>query len=108
MVAEIPFSARVKIDSAEEVFVHVADARINIPSAVVTGFAVRQDQVLPVSFKVLSKIGETTPHAGCIIAELSEGTLIAVGVGQVDRSIKVFPVPLSERNKEKIRKLKLK
>ena len=59
-------------------------------------------------FKVLVKEGELSPYVGCAIAELSHGNLIGLTVSQVDRSLKLINIPLSDRNKKKIHLHKLR
>ena len=59
-------------------------------------------------FKILIKEGELKPYVGCAIAELSQGNLIGFTVSQIDRVLKLINIPLSDRNREKIKLIKLK
>ncbi len=98
----------VNIEFAEELFLKTDDQNVLLKTALMIGPAMRVDAPLSLNFRVLVRQGEKIPIAGCAITELSNGTLVAIGLGQVNRSVKFAPVPLSIRNQNKIRELKLK
>lgn len=102
-----PEYINVNVKLPEGVFLKIDGQNLLLKTALMIGPAIRVDSPLPLNFRVMVKQGEETPIAGCAITELSNGTLIAIGLGQ-DRSVKFAPVPLSIRNQNKIRELKLK
>jgi hypothetical protein len=98
----------VNVELPEEIFLKTDDQNILLKTALMIGPAMRVDAPLSLNFRVLVRQGEKIPIAGCAITELSNGTLVAIGLGQIDRSVKFVPVPLSIRNRNRIRELKLK
>lgn len=59
-------------------------------------------------FKILKKLGDDNPFAGCAITEISIGNLIGLTVSNSNRSIKLINIPISDRNKDKILKHRIK
>jgi len=102
-----PENISMDIELPEGVFLKADNQNVLLKTALMIGPAIRVDAPLSLTFRVLVKQGETTPVAGCAITELSNGTLVAIGLGQIDRSVKFAPIPLSIRNQNKIRDLKL-
>ena len=76
--------------------------------ALVEGKVVWIEHNLSPEFKILVKDGELKPYVGCAIVEMLGGNLGGITVSQVDRNVNFINIPVSERNKEKIRKLQLK
>jgi hypothetical protein len=91
-----------------ELFVDTSDGRVRLKDAFIDGQAARLDKKLDVQFKLLTKLGEAAPVSGCAIAEIVTGDLVAIVLGQANRSVDSFQISLSARNREKIRLLKLK
>jgi membrane fusion protein (multidrug efflux system) len=56
----------------------------------------------------LLKHGETEPYVGCAVFQMSNGILAGVTVERVSRSLKFVKVPVSEHNKKKIYRHRLK
>jgi hypothetical protein len=63
---------------------------------------------MPTYYKVLKKIGEEKPYAGCMVAELGTWGLIGISVSKNDRDFRIIHVPISDRNKNKIFKQKIR
>jgi hypothetical protein len=103
-----PQNINVNVELPEGIFLKTDDQNLLLKTALMIGPAIRVDAPLSLNFRILVREGEETPVAGCAITELANGTLLAVGLGQVDRSVKFAPVPLSIRNQNKIQELKLK
>ncbi len=76
--------------------------------ASVEGKVVWIERNLSPEFKILVKDGELKPYAGCAIVEMAGGNLGGITVSQVDRNINWISIPVSDRNKKKIQKLRLK
>ncbi|SRR6266508_842132 len=103
-----PETIGVNLDLSEEIFINIDSEQMRLKNALLIGPAMRVDLDLSLKFKILVERGKLIPIAGSAIAELTNGVLIAIAIGHADRSIKFVPVPLSIRNQEKIRMLKLK
>jgi hypothetical protein len=67
----------------------------------------KESKILP-EFKILIKDGETKPYVGCAIAEHPNGNLLGFTVSQFDRDLKLVNIIVSDRNREKIRDIKVK
>jgi hypothetical protein len=78
-----------------------------VPTVVDGKVICKKYNLLP-EYKMLVKDGELKPYVGCAIVEMPGGNLGGITVSQVDRNINWINIPVSERNKEKIRKLQLK
>ncbi|WP_421888971.1 hypothetical protein [Marinoscillum sp.] len=61
-----------------------------------------------VEFKVLSKLEDDSFDAGAAIMEFSSGNLFCISTSNMDMSMKVFAIPVSDRVKQKIHQLKIK
>jgi hypothetical protein len=88
--------------------VELEGSKLALHTALIQGNVKWTERSMPPEFKVLTKEGELVPHVGCAIAEFSDGSLRGITVSQVDRPVKFINIPLSERNREKIRLLRLK
>lgn len=89
-------------------YVELKDSKLYLKQALLQGKVTWKEQIILPEFKVLIKVGESTPYVGCAIAELSQGNLIGITVSQVDRAIKLINITLSDRNQKKIQLLKLR
>jgi len=103
-----PEPISVNVQLPEDVYVEIGNESMRVTDALFTGPAMRVDSALSLNFKVLLEYGQTAPIAGCTIAELANGTLVAMAVANLNRSIKLVPIPLSIRNQDKVRLLKLR
>jgi hypothetical protein len=86
--------------------VELKDSKLYLKQALLQGKVMWKEQTILPEFKVLIKVGESTPYVGCAIAELAQGNLIGFTVSQVDRDIKL--INISDRNQKKIQLLKLR
>jgi hypothetical protein len=91
-----------------EIYVELKDVKLQLKEALIIGQVVKVGSDLSPVFKVLMKVGESKPHVGCAIAEIFNGGLIGITVSQVDRSVKLIHIPLSDRNRKKIQMQRLK
>jgi hypothetical protein len=89
-------------------YLDLKDSKIYLKQALLQGKVKWNECSISPEFKILIKEGELKPYVGCAIAELSQGNLVGFTVSQVDRSLKLINIPLSDRNQEKIKLLKLK
>jgi len=90
------------------IYVDLKDSKLYLKQALLQGKVKWNERNISPEFKILIKEGESKPYVGCAIAELSQGNLVGFTVSQVDRSLKLINIPLSDRNREKIKLLKLK
>lgn len=65
-------------------------------------------QVHRPQFKVLVKDGERTPFIKCAITEFSQGDLIGFTISSTDRTVHMIKIPVSDRNREKIYRQRLR
>jgi hypothetical protein len=72
-----------------------------------TGVIKRANENVPTVPKALFKLGDQTPIAGCHVSEFSNFGLVALMV-TADRRLEVGLVPISDRNKQKIYRQKLR
>ena len=89
-------------------YLDIKGEKLHLKEALIQGNVKWDEKTLWPDFKVLIKEGELSPYVGCAIAELSDGNLIGFTVSHADRSLKLINIPLSDRNREKIRLLRLR
>ncbi len=92
----------------KDVYVDLKDSKLYLKEALLQGKVKWNEHNISPEFKVLIKEGETKPYVGCAIAELSKGNLVGFTVSQFDRSMELINISLNDRNREKIRSIKLK
>ena len=95
-------------DDLNNIYIDLEGSKKQIKQALVKGNVVWKENNLSPEYKILVKEGELKPYVGCAITEMPQGNLIGLTVSQVDRNFNFINIPVSERNKEKIRKLQLK
>ena len=96
------------IKGIDGIYVKLKDSKLYLKQALLQGKVKWNERSISPEFKILVKEGELKPYVGCAIAELSQGNLVGITASQMDRNIKFINIPLSERNREKIRLIKLK
>jgi hypothetical protein len=79
-----------------------------IDGAFVRGAIVCRTSTTKLDFRILVEEGEDVPFAGCGIAELPMGNLVALSTNSVTRAVHVLNVPLTNRLKKQIRLQKVK
>lgn len=90
------------------IYVDLKDSKLYLKQALLQGKVKWDERSISPEFKVLIKEGELEPYVGCAIAELPQGNLIGFTVSQIDRALKLINIPVSERNREKIKLIKLR
>ena len=90
------------------IYVDLKDSKLYLKQALLQGKVKWNERSISPEFKILIKEGELKPYVGCAIAELYQGNLVGFTVSQVDRAMKLINIPLNDRNREKIKLLKLK
>lgn len=91
-----------------DIYIVIGGIQKQLKQAWVKGKVIwKENNILP-EFKILVKEGELKPYVGCAIAEMPQGNLIGFTVSQVDRSFNMINIPISDRNKNKIHKMRLK
>ncbi|MBA7680122.1 hypothetical protein ES703_88430 [subsurface metagenome] len=96
------------LERIDGIYVDLKDSKLYLKQALLQGKVKWNERSISPEFKILIKEGELKPYVGCAIAELSQGNLVGFTVSQVDRSLKLINIPLSVRNREKIKLIKLK
>ncbi len=96
------------INDLGNLYINLEGSKIPLKQALVKGVVVWQEQKLLPVYKAIIRVGESKPYVGCAIMETPQGDLVGFPVSRVDRNINLINIPVSERNKEKIRKLRLK
>ena len=73
-----------------------------IDAAFVTGAIACRTSTTKLDFRVLVEEGDDVPFAGCGIAVLPKGNLVALSTSHVTKTVNVLNVPLTERLKTQI------
>jgi hypothetical protein len=110
-----PFPAPSAYEFPAEIIVRFSDvpyiendhARLDISEIRFTGVIKRANENVPTVPKALFKLDDQTPIAGCHVSEFSNFGLVALMV-TADRRLEVGLVPISDRNKQKIYRQKLR
>lgn len=89
-------------------FVDCGASKFKLKSLRYRGRLVWAEHSKPTFYKVLKRLGDEKPYAGCMVAELDEWGLMGVSVSQHDRTLRFIRVSLSDRNRNSITKQKLK
>src|SRR5262249_6396609 len=74
--------------------------------ALITGALTKVCTERNVEMKALVRDGERWPYAACLLAELSDGHLFGVTIGQ--QSVNLITISLSLRNQQVLRRLRLR
>ena len=74
----------------------------------VEGKVVWKEHTFSPEFEILVRDSELKPYVGSAITEIIGGNLMGITVSNVDRNINFINIPVSDRNKEKIQRLRLK
>jgi hypothetical protein len=99
-------NANVNISDAP--YVKAPSGIIYLREALFTGQMKWFETQRPTHYKVLKKLGEQKPYAGCMVAELGNLGLLGLTVSNTDRNLRFIRVPISDRNKSKIFKQKIR
>ncbi len=73
-----------------------------IDAALVTGAIACRTSTTKLDFRILVEEGDDVPFAGCGIAVLPKGNLVALSTTHVTKTVNVLNVPLTERLKRQI------
>lgn len=57
--------------------------------------------------KILTKIDDPSCDSGAVIHELPDGTLVCFVTSNIDRSLRLLTIPISDRNRKKINQIRL-
>jgi hypothetical protein len=92
----------------DEPFMLVNGNFYQIKNVRITGTIRKKIICLKNDFKILTKDGDDSIRVGCIITELTSGTLVGLTASKYDRAIKFINIPVSDRLKNKIFRQKIK
>ena len=79
-----------------------------IDGAFVTGAIACRTSTTKLDFRILVEEGDDVPFAGCGIAELPMGNLVALSTNNLTKAVNVLNVPLTDRLKTQIRLQKVR
>ena len=79
-----------------------------IDAAFVTGAIVCRTSTTKLDFRILVEDGDDVPFAGCGIAVLPKGNLVALSISNIAKTVNVLNVPLTDRLKKQIRLQKIR
>jgi hypothetical protein len=79
-----------------------ADNSFAVDGALVTGAIACRTSTTKLDFRVLVEEGDDVPFAGCGIAVLPQGNLVALSTSNIAKTVNVLNVPLTDRLKEQI------
>ncbi len=94
--------ARVAVQVADAPFVRAGDRRIIVKELVYEGGVRWREELGETKYKVLQRIGDARPLAGCCVFEVPGWGLCGLMVSNADRDIRFVHVPVMERNRRKI------
>jgi hypothetical protein len=103
-----PFAVKKGYNIVEDTYMKINDKLWRVREAVISGHLVWRETVQKLDFKMLIKEGEAQPYIGCAVAELSNGDLVGFSASTFDRNLHLIRVLVSERNKSKLHRIKLK
>ena len=95
------------LNITNDCFVNCGTSDFHLKNLLYTGQLVWTKTEKPTHYKVLKRLNDEKPYAGCMIAELGEWGLIGLSVSQLDRKLRLIHVPLSDRNRKLIYRQKL-
>jgi hypothetical protein len=79
-----------------------------VDAAFVTGAIACRTSTTKLDFRILVEEGDNVPFAGCGIAVLPKGNLVALSTRNVTKTVNVLNVPLTDRLKKQIRLKKVR
>ena len=79
-----------------------------IDTAFVTGAIACRTSTTKLDFRILVEEGDDVPFAGCGIAALPKGKLVALSTSNIAKTVNVLNVPLTDRLKKQIRLQKIR
>lgn len=103
---EIPITLTKLINN---VHVILPDAnKVELKGLVISGVVSKVSKHITPKLKILSKLGDPSSNVGGAICELSNGMLFCLTTSDVDRSLKLLPISLTDRLRNKINNIKIK
>lgn len=106
--AQAPSNVNVTLNISDTPYVKAPSGKLIIGQALFTGQVGWTETQKPTHYKVLKRLGDEKPFAGCMVAELGTLGLMGLMVSNSDRTIRWIHVPISDRNKNKIFKQKIR
>lgn len=94
--------ARVTVQISDRPFVKSEDRRIVLEELVFEGGVRWREEARETKYKVLVRLGDERPLAGCCIFEPPGWGLCGLVVSNTNRDIRFMHVPVAERNRRKI------
>jgi hypothetical protein len=99
-------SFTIRVDDSP--LVTLAGGELPLDGAILTGSIRRTVTEKMSDYRMLIREGDTVPIALCAVTEMRSGDLFGVSLISAPRSINMLRVPISDRNKEKILRHRLK
>ncbi|HXI69136.1 MAG TPA: hypothetical protein VNN22_02140 [Verrucomicrobiae bacterium] len=108
VTAQAPSNVNVTLNISDSPYVKTRSGKIIIGQALFTGQVAWIETQKPTHYKVLKRLGDEKPFAGCMVAELGTWGLMGLMVSNTDRTIRWIHVPISDRNRNKIFKQRVR
>lgn len=102
------YKVQVPLALSEKPYVEGPRGKITLATAVLTGTVFWKRAKFSAEYKILRKLGESKPIAGCAIAEVPPWGLIGLSITNETRTLSFVRISVSDRNKKKIYRQKLK
>lgn len=93
---------------ADTPLIFIKDKYFNLEKLSIKGNIKKDENLTPLEFKILVKHNNENFRIGCIITLMSSGNLIGFSIPIDNRTMHLLNIPLSERLKEKLYKIKIK
>jgi hypothetical protein len=91
----------------EVIYIMAPSGNIVLKEAIFMGRVQWVETPMPTHYKILKKIDEEKPYAGCMVAENAVMGLLGLMVSQINRELRLIHVSISDRNKNKILRQKI-
>ncbi len=96
-----------QVNIADTPYLKLSSGKFVLEQAKFTGAVTWVETKKETHFKVLKKLDDDKPYAGCVIGELGTWGLVGLMVSRMNRDLRIIHVPVSDRNKRKIFKQRI-
>lgn len=94
--------AKVAVQVTDAPFIKIGTRRVFIKELVYDGGVRWREELSETKYKVLQRLGDANPLAGCCVFEIPGWGLCGLIISNSNRDIRFVHVPLSERNRKKV------
>jgi len=86
----------------------LGETKLLLNRVTISGSLIKEVHKIKTIFKILVKIDNPLYQVGGLISELPDNSLIGLITSTLDQSLQIITIPIAERNKKKIYKIKIK